>query len=75
MDELLVNRYEVPNILLDDEPILKNVTGCDRHWEEGIILTYRDIKKKHRSNSGRRAGQIRTVNKRERTNSFFHFFM
>ena len=26
-DGLLIKRYEVPNILLDDEPILKNVAG------------------------------------------------
>ena len=32
-DELLIKRYEVPNILLDDEPIFKNVTGCDIHWK------------------------------------------
>ena len=60
----MINRYEVPNILLDDEPILKNVTGCDIHWEESGILTYRDVKKKQISKSGRRAGQICTVNKR-----------
>ena len=33
------------------------------------------FKKKHISKSGRREGQIRTVNKRERTDSFFHFFI
>ena len=70
----MIKRYEVPNLLLDNEPILKNVTGCDIHWEEGRNLTYRDVKKKQRSNSGRRAGKIRTVNKRESTDSFFHFF-
>ena len=71
-DELLIKRYEVPNLLLDDEPILKNVTGCDIHCEEGRSLTYRDVKKKQRSKSGRRAGHIRTVKKREITDSFFH---
>ena len=38
-------------------------------------MTYRDVKKNQRSKSGRRAGQIRTVNKKKRTDSFFHFFM
>ena len=38
MDELLIKRYEVPNLLLDDEPILKNVTGWDVYWKEGSIL-------------------------------------
>ena len=71
----MIKRYEVHNLLLDDEPILKNVTGCDIHWEEGTILMYREVKKKHISKSGRKAGKMRTVNKRERTDSFFHFFM
>ena len=74
-DELLLKRYEVPNLLLDDEPILKNVTGYDIHWKGGRSLTYRGVKKKQISKSGRRVGQIGTVNKRERTDSFFHFFM
>ena len=71
----MINRYEVPNLLLDDEPILKNVTGCNIHWKEGRSLTYRDVKKNQISNSGRRAIQLHTSNKRERTNSFFRFFM
>ena len=74
MDELLIKRYEVPNLLLDDEPILKNVTGCNIHWEEGRSLTYMDVNKKQISKSGRRVGQTRTVNKRERNDSLFHFF-
>ena len=73
-DELLIKRYEVPNLLLGDETILKKVTGCYIHWKEGRILRYRDADKKQRSKSGRRAGHLHTVNKRERTDSFFHFF-
>ena len=70
----MIKRYEVPNILLDDEPILKNVTGCNIHWNEGRSLTYMDAKKKQRYKSGSRAEQKRTINKRERTKSFFDFF-
>ena len=70
----MIKRYDVHNLLLDDEPILKNVTGCDIHWEEGRSLTHRDVDKNQISKSGRRAGSIRTVNNRERTDSFFHFF-
>ena len=44
-DEIFINRYEVPNILLDDEGILKNVRGYNMHWKEGRSLTYRDFKK------------------------------
>ena len=68
----MIKRYEVPNLLLDDEPILKNVTGCDIHWEEGRSLTYRGVKRNQRLKSGRRVGQIRSVNKRYSTNSLFH---
>ena len=73
-DESLIKRYEVPNLPLDDEPILKNVMGWNIHWKEGRRFTYTDINKKHRSKSVSRVGQIRTFNKRERTDSFFHFF-
>ena len=71
----MIKRYEIPNILLDDELILKNVRGCGICWKEGRRLTYRDIKKKQISKSSMRAGQICTVNKRERIDSFFNFFM
>ena len=71
----MIKRYEVPNLLLDDGPILKNITGCDIHWKERRSLTYREVKKNQTSKSGRRAGNIRTFNKRERTDSFFHLFM
>jgi len=71
---VLTKRYEIPNLLLEDEPILKSVTGCDINWKHQRCLTHREIQKKQRSKSGRRAGQIRTVTKREHNDSFFHFF-
>ena len=37
-DELLIKRYEVSNLLLDYEPIIKNVTGWNIHWKEGSGL-------------------------------------
>ena len=70
----MIKIYEVPNLLLDDETILKNITGYNINWEEGRRLTYRYVKNNQRSKCNSRAGQIRTFNKRERTNSFFHFF-
>ena len=39
IDKLLINRYEVLNLLMDNEPILKNVTWWNIHWKEGRILT------------------------------------
>ena len=56
MDELLIKRYELPNLLLDDEPILKNVTRCNIHWKEGRNLMYRGVKKTQISKSGRGKG-------------------
>ena len=72
-DTVLTKRYEVPNLLLADEPILKNVVGCKIQWKEGRALTHREITKKQRG-KGKNAGQIRTVKKKERRDSFFHFF-
>ena len=43
-DESLIKRYEVLNLVLEDEPILKNVTGWNIHWKEVRSLTYRDLK-------------------------------
>ena len=60
----MIKRYEIRNLLLDDEPILRNVTGYNIHWKESRSLTYRDVKKKQRSKIGGRAGQIHTTNKR-----------
>jgi nucleosome assembly protein 1-like 1 len=73
-NKILTKKYEIPNLLLDDEPILKNVSGCDIQWKPDMCLTFRDVTKKQRSKSGKKAGQIRTVTKKERSESFFHFF-
>ena len=68
----MIKTYEVYNLLLDDKPILKNVTRCNIYWKEGRRLTYRDVKNKQISKSGRMAGNIHRVNKRDRNYSFFH---
>ena len=70
----MIKRYELPNILLDYEPILRNVTGCNIHWKKGRSLAYRDVNKNQRSNIGKKAGKIRTVHKRESTDSLSDFF-
>lgn len=70
----LTKRYEVPNLLTEDEPILKSVTGTEIKWKAGQSLATRDVTKKQRKKGGRGAGQIRTIKKKERTESFFHFF-
>jgi nucleosome assembly protein 1-like 1 len=71
---VLTKRYEIPNLFLDDEPILKNVEGCDIKWKANKCLTFKEVTKKQRSKAGKKAGQIRTIKKKERTDSFFHFF-
>ena len=73
-NNLLTKRYEVPNLLTEDEPILKEVTGTTIQWKAGQSLTYREVTKKQRKKGGPNAGQIRTITKKERTESFFHFF-
>ena len=73
-NSILVKRYEVPNLLTEDEPILKNVTGTDINWKSGQSLTFKKVMKKQRKKGGRGAGQIRTISKNERQESFFHFF-
>ena len=71
----LTKRYEVPNLLTEDEPILKNVTGTPINWKPNQSLTFHSITKKQRKKGrGPNAGQIRTISKKERTESFFHFF-
>lgn len=70
----LTKRYEVPNLLTEDEPILKNVTGTPIQWKKDQSLTYKEVTKKQRKKGGPNAGQLRTVTKKERCDSFFHFF-
>lgn len=71
-NSVLTKTYDVPNLLLmDDEPLLKNVTGCDIDWkDQEMCLTHRVVCKKQRN----KKGMIRHVKKNERTESFFHFF-
>lgn len=71
---VLTKKYEVPNLLLDDEPILKNVEGCKIQWKsDDQCLTFRYYEKKQRG-KGKNVGMVRTVKKKERRESFFHFF-
>lgn len=72
-DAVLTKRYEVPNLLTSDEPILKQVVGCKIQWKEDKSLTFRRVKKKQRG-KGKNAGQVRTVTKTEKKESFFQWF-
>jgi nucleosome assembly protein 1-like 1 len=70
---ILTKKYEVPNLLLGDEPILKNVEGCEINWKPGRSMTHREVSKTQRG-KGKNAGQLRSVKKKEKSESFFHFF-
>ena len=72
-NSVLQKEYNVPNLFLSDEPLLKNVAGTAIHWKDGKSLTHRTILKKQRG-KGKNAGQLRTVSKVEATESFFHWF-
>jgi len=73
-NSVLTKRYDVPNILLADEPLLKNVEGCTIDWNgPERCLTYREVTKKQRGR-GKHMGQVRSVTKKEQKDSFFHFF-
>ena len=73
-NEVLEKKYTIPNLLMDDEPVLQEVLGCDIDWKDGRNLCYKKVQKKQRSKRGANAGQIRTVTKQERLESFFNFF-
>jgi nucleosome assembly protein 1-like 1 len=71
---VLTKRYDVPNLLVADEPILKNVQGCAIDWKSPAqCLTSREVVRKQRG-KGKHSGQVRTIKKQERKDSFFHFF-
>eukprot|EP00977_Amphora_coffeiformis_P005044 scaffold1068_cov167-Amphora_coffeaeformis.AAC.2 len=70
---ILTKRYEVPNLFTSDEPILKKCEGCKIQWKKDKSLTFRHVKKKQRG-KGKNAGQVRTVTKTEKKESFFQWF-
>ena len=70
---VLTKSYEVPNLLLSDEPLIKNVQGTAIQWKKGKSLTHRTVTKKQRG-KGKKAGQVRTITKQEEKESFFHWF-
>ncbi|EJK46640.1 hypothetical protein THAOC_34678 [Thalassiosira oceanica] len=67
----LTKRYEVPNLFTEDEPILQNVVGTTINWKPGMSLTHREVQQKQRKKS---TGEIRTVTKTVKKESFYHFF-
>eukprot|EP00537_Pseudo-nitzschia_pungens_P000086 CAMPEP_0172370370 /NCGR_PEP_ID=MMETSP1060-20121228/37318_1 /TAXON_ID=37318 /ORGANISM="Pseudo-nitzschia pungens, Strain cf. cingulata" /LENGTH=355 /DNA_ID=CAMNT_0013095607 /DNA_START=51 /DNA_END=1118 /DNA_ORIENTATION=+ len=72
-NSVLTKSYDVPNLLLADEPILKNVQGCEISWKPNKSLTHMEVTKQQRG-TGKNAGQVRTVTKNVACDSFFSFF-
>jgi nucleosome assembly protein 1-like 1 len=72
-NSVLTKKYEVPNLFLSDEPMLKSVQGCEIQWKDGKCLTFSETTQKQRG-KGKNKGQMRNVVKKERKDSFFHFF-
>lgn len=72
-NSILTKSYVVPNLLLADEPILKDVQGCEINWKDGKCLTSKEVIQQQRG-KGKNAGQIRAVKKQKKQESFFHFF-
>mmetsp|Transcript_10287 Transcript_10287/g.28372 ORF Transcript_10287/g.28372 Transcript_10287/m.28372 type:complete len:339 (-) Transcript_10287:112-1128(-) len=73
-DTVLTKRYEVPNLALPDEPMIKSVKGCSIQWkDDDHNLTQTKVQKRQRG-KGKRAGQVRTITKLEKKESFFHWF-
>jgi nucleosome assembly protein 1-like 1 len=70
---ILSKSYDVPNLLVSDEPMLKSVKGTMIKWKPDRCLTYEMVKKKQRG-KGKNAGHVRTVEKKEELESFFKWF-
>jgi nucleosome assembly protein 1-like 1 len=70
---VLTKSYQVPNLLVSDEPMIKNVEGTKIDWKPDKCLTHKKITKKQRG-KGRHAGQVRTIVQQEEKESFFNWF-
>jgi nucleosome assembly protein 1-like 1 len=63
---VLTKRYLIPNFLLEEEPVMESVKGCEIMWKPGKCLTHTEVKKTQRAKGGKKSGQIRTIIKKER---------
>lgn len=72
-NQSLTKRYEIPNLLSGNEPILKKVTGTEIKWKVDKCLTHKVTIKKQKG-KGKQSGQVRSVKKTVKTESFFNWF-
>lgn len=70
---VLTKSYKVPNLLISDEPLIKNVEGTKIDWKPDKCLTHKKVTKKQRG-KGKHAGQVRTIVHQEEKESFFSWF-
>ena len=54
--------------------MLEKIIGTSISWKPNKCLTHTTTTKKQRSKSGKNKGQIRTVTKSVKVDSFFNFF-
>ena len=64
---VLEKTYTIPNLYLNDEPLLEKIDATEIKWKEGKSLTYKTVTKKQRAKKGKNAGQIRTITQQQRT--------
>lgn len=72
-NKVLTKSYQVPNLFISDEPLIKNVEGTKIDWKSDRCLTHKKVTKKQRG-KGRHAGQVRTIVQQEEKESFFNWF-
>ena len=51
-NKVLVKTYEIPNLFLNDEPVIEKVTTTKIDWKAGMCLTFKEVTKKQRARGG-----------------------
>lgn len=73
-NKTLVKKYDIPDMLEDTTPTLRDITGTEIDWKPGKNLTVQVVQKKQRAKQGRNKGATRTVTQEVKKHSFFNFF-
>ena len=73
-NDVLTKEYRGLDLLGESESTLEEIIGCSIKWKEGKNLLFKDVKKKQRAKSGKKAGETRIVTRKQAIKSFFHYF-
>jgi len=71
---VLSKTYELTPNLIDENPVIGDISGADISWNAGMNLCAKETKKKVKAKSGKSKGQVKTITTLEYTPSFFHYF-